>query len=71
MRAKDLVIGENYRHKANPSIGWAKVVRILQPKEGENPHNKVVVKCEWSSTKNSDFGLIKYFTPVDLVKGDK
>jgi hypothetical protein len=68
MRVKDLIIGETYRHKDNPKIGYAKVVRILKPKEDINPHNRIIVKCEWTYSKNADIGLIKYFNPRDLEK---
>lgn len=69
MRAKDLVIGEFYRHKNNPTYCWAKVIKVLPPKTGENTLNKIVVKCEWSTDKGSVIGLVKYFSPADLVKG--
>ena len=67
MRAKDLIIGESYRHKDNPDYCYAKVIKVLQPKEGENPLNRIVVKCEYSQNKDSQFGMIKYFNPSDLV----
>jgi len=44
------------------------VIKVLGPKEGENPHNRIIVKCEYSMRKNDGFGLIKYFKPSDLVK---
>lgn len=67
MRAKDIVIGESYRHKDNPKYCWAKAVKVLRPKEGNNTTTRIVVKCEWSQDKNDTFGLIKYFSPSDLV----
>jgi len=67
MIAKDIVIGESYRHKDNPNYCWAKVLKVLQPKEGENTLNKIIVKCEYSQNKDDLFGLIKYFSPKDLV----
>lgn len=67
MRAQDIVIGESYRHKTTPDYGWAKVVTVLRPKEGDNTTTRIVVKCEWSIDKNGTFGLIKYFNPADLV----
>lgn len=67
MRAKDIVIGESYRHKDHPTYCFAKAVKVLRPKEGENTTTRIVVKCEWSQGKNDTFGLIKYFTPADLV----
>jgi len=68
MRARDLVVDEHYRHKNQPTYCWAKVIKVLGPKEGENPHNRIIVKCEYSMRKNDSFGLIKYFKPSDLVK---
>jgi hypothetical protein len=67
MRAKDLVVGESYRHKEHPKYCWAKVIEILQPKEGENPHNRIIVKCMYSQLHNDTFGISKYFKPSDLV----
>jgi len=68
MRARDLIVGESYRHKDHPNYCWAKVVEILQPRQKENPHNRVVVKCNYGQSKVSQFGLVKYFRPSDLVK---
>lgn len=67
MREKDIVIGESYRHKDHPTYCWAKAVKVLKPKEGENTTTRIVVKCEWSQDKDGTFGLIKYFSPADLV----
>ena len=67
MKADKLIVGESYRHKDNPNYCWAKVIAILKPKEAENPHNRIIVKCEWSQNKNDQVGLIKYFKPSDLV----
>jgi len=67
MRAKDIVIGKSYRHKDHPTYCWAKAVKVLKPKEGENTTTRIVVKCEWSQDKDGTFGLIKYFSPADLV----
>ncbi len=67
MRAKDIVIGESYRHKDHPKYCWAKAVKVLRPKEGENTLNKIIVKCEYSQDKDDSFGLIKYFSPADLM----
>ena len=66
MRAKDLIIGQSYRHKDHPNYAYAKVVKVLKPKEDENPHNRTIVKCECSVDKDSTFGLVKYFKPSDL-----
>jgi hypothetical protein len=70
MRAKDIIIGESYRHKDNPNYAWAKVVKILKPNQCENTLNRIVVKCEYSVDKNPEFGLIKYFSPANLVKAE-
>lgn len=70
MKPSAIVIGESYRLKDHPNYCWAKVVKVLKPKEQENTNNFIVVKCEYSTYKNDDFGLIKYFKPVDLVKGE-
>ena len=66
MRAKDVVIGESYRHKDHPNYGWAKAVEVLRPNEMENTTGKIVVKCEYSIDRNDCFGLIKYFSPASL-----
>jgi hypothetical protein len=68
MRASDLIVRESYRHKDNPAYCFAKVIKVLKPKESENPHNKIIVKCDYSQDKNGSFGLIKYFNPSDLIK---
>jgi hypothetical protein len=67
MRPDKLIAGESYRHKDHPDYCWAKVIKVLKPKEAENTHNRIVVKCEWSQNKNDSWGLIKYFKPSDLV----
>jgi hypothetical protein len=68
MRADKLIIGKRYRHKDNKNYGWAKIIKVLKPKESENLHNYIIVKCEWSVDKDSSFGLIKYFRPSNLVE---
>lgn len=68
MNSKNIVIGESYRHKDHPAYCWTRVIKILKPKEGENTTTYIVVKCEYSVDKNSNFGLTKYFKPSDLVK---
>ena len=68
MRAKDLVIDEYYRHKDHPNYCFARVIKVINPKEGENTTNKILVKCEYVQNKHDNFGLIKYFFPKDLVK---
>ncbi len=68
MRIQDLVIGETYRHKDAPNVGYAKVLEKLKPEEGVNKNKFSVVKCEWTTSRDSSFGFIKYFKPSDLVK---
>ena len=67
MRACDIEINKSYRHISTPKYGWAKAVKVLKPKEDENPHNRIIVKCEWSVGKNDNFSLIKYYKPKDLL----
>jgi hypothetical protein len=66
MRVKDIVLGEYYRYKGN-NYAWAKPVRILKPHEDVNVNDFIVVKCEWTTSKNATFGFIKYFKPSELV----
>ena len=68
MKASALIIGESYRHKDHPTYCYAKVIKVLKPKEDENSLNKIIVKCEYSQDKNGAFGIIKYFKPSDLIK---
>jgi len=70
VRARDLKEGESYRHKDHPNYCWAKVVKVIKPKESGNPHDRIVVKCDYSVQKNATFGLVKYFKPSDLVIGN-
>lgn len=70
MRAKDIVIDETYRHKDHQKYCWAKAIKVLRPKEGENTTTKIVVKCEWSQNKDAKFGMIKYFSPADLIPNE-
>lgn len=69
MRIQDIKIGKTYRFKAHPSTGYAKVIAILRPKEGENNNNYSVVKCQHTTHKNGDIGFIRYFKPSVLVRG--
>ena len=68
MRAQDLQVGESYRHKDHPNYCYAKVIKVLKPKQDENPHNRIIVKCEYTQNMNECFGLIKYFKPGDLIR---
>lgn len=70
MRAKDIVIGESYRHKHHPHY-FAKAVKVLNPKAGENTTSRIIVKCEYSQQEDGGFGMIKYFSPADLVPNAK
>ena len=68
MLAKDIVIGNFYRHKTNPHNYWAQAVKVLKPKEGENTTSSIVVKCRWMQEKDDTFSFVKYFKPSDLIK---
>lgn len=70
MNSKKIILGQSYRHKDHPSYCWAKVVKVLPPKTLENTTNKILVKCEWSVDKDAIFGVIKYFSPRDLLDLD-
>jgi hypothetical protein len=69
MKVDKIIVGESYRHKDHADC-WAKVIQVLKPKEAENKHNRFVVKCEWSQDKNSNFGVIKYFKPSELIDNE-
>jgi hypothetical protein len=62
MKVDKIIVGESYRHKDHDDC-WAKVIQVLKP----NKLNKYIVKCEWSQDKNSNFGVIKYFKPSELI----
>jgi len=70
MRANKLVVGESYRHRDTPNQYWATVKKVLPPKSDGNPFNRIIVQCCWASYKDADIGLIKYFKPSDLIKGE-
>lgn len=70
MRPQDMIVGENYRHKTSPNYGWAKMKRMLKPKEFPNTATYIIAECEWTTKKNGTFGLIKYFRPSDLLRDD-
>jgi len=67
MYAKDIIIGEYYRHKQFPNGWWAKVVKILKPHEGKNISGKIVAKVHWASDKDASVGMVKYFAVSDLI----
>jgi hypothetical protein len=64
MKVDKIIVGESYRHKDHAEC-WAKVIKVLKP--NENKRYRYIVKCEWSSEKNSNFGVIKYFKPSELI----
>ncbi|MFA6066920.1 MAG: hypothetical protein WC707_07090 [Candidatus Babeliaceae bacterium] len=68
MIAKDIVIGEFYRFKDHPNYSYAKAIKVLPPKKGENTNNYIVVKCEHVVNKDDYFGFVRHFKPVDLVR---
>ena len=76
MRTQDIKIGEYYRHRTSPDIGYAKALEIIKPKPLYRCHTDVeknikhtVVKCEWTTDRDNRSGFIKYFRPFDLVNG--
>ena len=68
VRPNDIVIGESYRFKEHPNYSWAKAIKVLKPKQDENTHSYIIVKCEHSINKNDNFGFIRYFKPMALIK---
>jgi hypothetical protein len=68
MKANYIVIGKSYRYKGHPRYCWAKVIKVLRPKEGENTTIRILVKCEWSQDKDDTFALIRYFSPSNLIE---
>ena len=71
MRVKDFVVGESYRFKDHPHYGYAKCVKILRAKEGENIHPYAVIKCAHIISKNDNMGFVRYFRPRDLIRDTK
>ena len=67
MNTRNIKIGETYKHTSGY---WAKAIEILLPRQHPNENNYAVVKCHFSSSKNSDFGMVKYFKADDLTKID-
>jgi len=67
MKISNIVVGESYRHKEHPHYCFAKVVEVLRPKQGCNTTTKVLVKCLYSQNEDANFGLVKYFSPTDLI----
>lgn len=68
MRPQDMIVGESYRHKASPSYSWAKVRKMLKPKEYPNTNSFIIAECRWTTEKDGEFGLIKHFKPSDLIR---
>jgi hypothetical protein len=69
MIASKIVIGDYYRHKDHPTFCWAKALKVLKPNEGENTLKKIIVKCEYSTDKDSLCFRVMYFKPSDLILG--
>lgn len=71
MRAKDLVVGEYYQKRGDRTPSWwVKVIEILGPGEKENVHKRIMVKCEFTDSKNAMLGTIRYFRPSEIIKRD-
>ena len=71
MRIKDIKIGESYHHEHDPYSyrpWFAKVRKILKPREGIYTKNYFLVECEWSEFLDHPFSMRKYFRPKDLLK---
>ncbi len=68
MRAKDIVVGEKYYLKTNPSFPWITALEVMPPKTGANTNNYIVVKCVHSSSGWSDVGIIRHFRPRDIMR---
>ena len=68
MRVQDIRLGETYRFKEHPTIGYAKAIEILTPRQGINKHNYSIIKCEHTISKNGTIVFIRYFKPRDLIK---
>ena len=68
MRAQDIVIGESYRFRAHPTVGYAKALEVLKLGRSDNHRTYVIVKCEHTMFKNDNMGFIRYFRPTDLQK---
>jgi len=66
MKLQDIIIGETYRFKDHPTTGYAKVIAILKPEEGVNPHPYSIIKCEQTIRTNDNIGFIRYFRPDSL-----
>lgn len=67
MRAKNIIIGKTYKLKQCPEY-YAKALEVLGPKNKENTNSFIVVKCIWSQSYESSFGIIKYFKPSNLIE---
>jgi len=67
MNSKQIEIGTIYRHLTS-SVGYAKAVKVLQPRTLENITTMVLVKCEWASSPTFDVFIHKHFKPRDLTR---
>jgi hypothetical protein len=81
MRACDIKQGEIYRLKSSPNYGYIKVFCILKPKQAlfykdfngnyrndKNENKIIIVRGIHSVDKNFDFGIIRDFKPVNIIK---
>jgi hypothetical protein len=68
MLPSNIIIGKHYRLRHSKEYGHVKALEVLKPKTRENTKSYIVVKCEHTVYKNSNFGLIRYFRPVDLIQ---
>ncbi len=81
MKACDIKKGEIYRLKDNLEYPYIKVIAVVPAKSREyvgferihpqiQKKNYITIKCYHLMRKNEDVGLIRYFRPRDIVKGD-
>ena len=70
MRAQDIIIGQSYRFKDHPDYSYARALAILKPKEAENHHPYIVVKCEHTICIDDTVGFVRYFKPSALIRGE-
>lgn len=66
MEARDLIEGETYRHKDHPNYCRFKVLKIV---EDADPNN-TIVKCQFITPKDANFGLVDHFKLSDLVRDE-
>lgn len=66
MKIEHIKIGGIYQLKNNHN--YFKAIKILKPKEQENTKNYIIIKGQFSQTKDFTFGVCKYFRAIDLIK---